>query len=143
MTRDIDRCLSLEHPVKDSVESCYWIARNYWNVLRGLVQVRGWASERDEIQFFRHTKPYFVRHIEYFSLLSEGLFMPTWVPMPDSLRSPENEAAWHRTWEKGWRAYWKQEGQRVQNFYRRHQAFLEYCSSDCSRLGRGILPGPA
>jgi len=133
MLADIARCLDLEHPEKENVESCFFIARNYWTRLQSLVRLRGFENDGDEIRFYRKVKPNFASHIEYFSLLAEGLmFVPPWVPLPEDLQGKIEESAWRRTWQESVNDFWRQEEIRGNRFYRKNQALLDYCASGCN-----------
>lgn len=133
MLEDISRCLELEHPEKENVESCFWIAKNYWERLQISMTSRGFRTEAVEIAFYRNVKPKFASYIEYFSLLSEGLmFVPPWIPFPESLEGKIEETAWCRTWQESVNDFWKQEEVRGKRFYNKNQEFIEYCENKCT-----------
>jgi hypothetical protein len=133
MLADISRCQEMEHPEKENVESCFWVARNYWQQLQAIVISKGFRNDEAEISFYRNVKPTFASHIEYFSLLAEGLsFIPAWVPLPEDLQGKIDEVAWFKTWQSTVTEYWVQEEKRGNRFYSRNQAFLEYCESGCT-----------
>lgn len=131
MLADLARCMGLEHPEKDNVGNCFWIAKNYWDQLQTVINKAGFTNELDEIEFYREVKPAFARYIEYYSLLSEGLqFEPPLVSYPQDLQEPINKSDWDRANQRTLIQYWTAEEQRGNRFYHKHQAFLDYCESN-------------
>lgn len=140
MLADISRCLELDHPEKNNVEDCFWIAKNYWEKLQEFVAGTKLSVEQDEISFYRHVKPKFASYIEYFSLLSEGLqFSPPEVPFPQDLKSSITEEEWKTRWQETVSEYWMQEENRGNRFYRKNQVFLDYCESNSSDLDQNYF----
>jgi hypothetical protein len=134
---DISRCLTLEHPEKENVENCFWIARNYWDQLQAIVWVSRFNGERDEIEFYREVKPAFASYIEYFSFVAEALqFEPSPVPIPDDFSGKVDETSWTKAWQRSVIDYWMQEEKRGERFYHKHQFFLDYCESDSHQNDR-------
>jgi hypothetical protein len=131
MLADISRCLDLDHPEKENVESCFWIAMNYWERLQAMCDSVRFRNDATEILFYRSVKPQFASYIEYFSCLSEGLmFEPPWIPLPEGLEGKISAIDWRRTWQHGINEYWTSEGRRGCRFYTKNQSFLDYCESD-------------
>lgn len=131
MLDDITRCLALEHPEKENVESCYWIARNYWTRAQEIITKRGFTSDEEEIAFFKVVKPKFASHIEYFSLLSEGLqFVPPKVPFPTDVKSNIEEDEWEKVWQQSIVEHWTNEVTRGQRHYEKYKLFLDDCTSE-------------
>jgi len=110
MLQDIQRCLQLELPEQERVESCFWIGNNYWDKLKSLVKDKPFVNEDEEINFFREVKPNFTMYIEYFVLLAESLqFIPV-----DPVSARE---------------YWQEESKRFDRFCSRNETFIEYIES--------------
>lgn len=143
MLADIARCLALEHPEKENVENCFWIAGNYWDKLQVFILSAGFRNEEDEMSFYRYVKPKFTCYIEYFSLLSEGLqFVPPWIEFPEQVKGKIDEDLWVRTWNKTVQEYWIKEEDRGNRFYNKNKVFLEYCESPCTEQDpEYFLPG--
>ncbi len=103
----IDRCLQLDLPESERVESCCWIAHNYWQKLKELIKDREFKDESEEIDFFRNVKPQFTFYAEYFVILSEALmFVPKDIPSAID--------------------YWQGEEKRFNRFCNKHQDFISY-----------------
>ncbi len=110
LLQDIERCMSLELPEKERAESCFWIANNYWDKLKGLLKAKVFEDEYDEIDFFRNVKPQFTHYIEYFVILTEALmFVPR-----------ENLSAL---------IFWDGEMKRFKRFCDKHNEFVSYYES--------------
>lgn len=133
MLADISRCLALDHPEKDNVEDCFWIAKNYWEKLQDFIRLVRLRSDEDQVSFYRHVKPQFASYIEYFSLLSEGLqFVPPEIPFPEDLKNSITEEAWNKKWQQTVGEYWTQEENRGNRYYNKNREFLDYCASNCT-----------
>lgn len=92
---------------KNSVEECFIIAGNYWSELRSAVSDYKFATDEEEILFFKTVKPLFTSELEYFSLLYHSfLFCPF---------DPERQ-----------KHFWEREGRRLQEFEEKHPCFLNY-----------------
>ena len=126
MIHDIVRCMQLELPEEERVESCFWIANNYWEKLKEIIKDKTspsgslsegeggfcfFESETDEIEFFRNVKPHFTCHIEYYAILSEAL---QFVPKPST--SSDQEVV----------DFWKEESKRFERFCRKNHEFVNY-----------------
>ncbi len=134
LQKDLTRCLTLEHPEKENVENCFWIAKNYWERLQTFVTEIGFRNDEDEISFYRKVKPKFASYIEYFSMLSEGLmFVPPWIPLPVEFQGKIDEGGWRYKWQDNVKDYWILEEVRGKRFYSKNKAFIEYCESDCTQ----------
>ncbi len=127
MQRDINRCLHLDLPEKENVESCFWIAMNYWEEIQNAVMANGFADDAAEISFYKIIKPKFASYIEYFSLVSEGLaFVPPYVPCPAELAGVASESLWNAEWMESVREYWRKEEDRGKRFSIKHKVILDY-----------------
>jgi len=111
MLQDMDRCLQLELPERERAESCFWIASNYWEKLKELMQGRTFKDDNEEIDFFRNVKPEFTSWMEYFVILSEALLF---VPV-EKLTAI---------------AYWEEESVRFKRFCNKNNQFISYYESN-------------
>jgi hypothetical protein len=94
----------------DLVESCFWIASNYWETLKKDIGQSLFESQAKEIIFFRNLKPKFTSQIQYYSMLAEvQLFIPDDVEMKIE--------------------YWGNELKRYLRFCDRNKEFVEYYES--------------
>ena len=73
MIADIEKCMQVELAETAKVENCFWIANNYWEKLKALIDCKGFKNENEEIDFFRNVKPQFTCYKEYFTILSEAI----------------------------------------------------------------------
>ena len=112
MLKDLEKAMKLELPERGKVESCFWIAHNYWNKLKEFLNRRSFKDDHDEIEFFRNVKPRFTSYIEYMVLLSQAL---TCIPT-------EKDAEI---------SYWKEEVERFKRFQQRNLEFVIYY--ECKR----------
>lgn len=94
----------------DMVESCYWIACKYWELVKTNFDYSIFESEKTEIDFFRNIKPKFTSQIQYFTILAEVLMF-----VPDE---PEKQAL-----------FWKEELGKLFRFCERNKQFVEYYES--------------
>jgi len=130
MLKDIERCMGLPHPEKENSESCFWIARNYWEKLKEEVKGRGFKNASEEICFFREVKPQFTFHIEYFVILTEALqFEPLVMPVPEDIRNHVPHDNWDAANQKFIAEYWEHEEKRFKRFCQKHAEFIEYYES--------------
>ncbi len=127
MLHDIERCLKLQYPEKENVERCFWIAKKYWERLKGLIQKRGFKDARQEIEFFREVKPQFTFYIEYFVILTEALqFVPAIQPVPSDVSEQAAKNAWKNANLQNITDYWENEGKRFKRFCDKHSEFIQY-----------------
>lgn len=130
MLKDIERCMGLSHPEKENAESCFWIARNYWEKLKEEVKKRVFKNASEEIRFFREVKPQFTFHIEYFVILTEALqFEPSVLQAPADIRNQMSHDSWETANQKIITEYWEQEEKRFKRFCQKHGEFIEYYES--------------
>lgn len=107
MLQEIERCIQLNLPEMERVESCFWIAQEYWEKLKSIIKQKDFNSDQEEIDFFREVKPQFTCYMEYFIILAESV---KFVPMQI------NDAI----------EFWEQELQRVSRFYAKYKPFIDY-----------------
>ena len=105
MLADIARCWGLDLPEKERAENCFWIARRYGEKLEEGAKRKGFADEKEEIDFFKNTKPLFGCYTEYFIILAEAL---QFEPQGDTIH------------------YWEHEGKRFARFCQKNQLFVDY-----------------
>ncbi|HVT87043.1 MAG TPA: RteC domain-containing protein [Chitinophagaceae bacterium] len=110
MIHDIVRCMQLELPESERVESCFWIANNYWDKLKAMMKRTKFKDDSEEVDFFRNVKPRFTCHIEYYAILSEALqFVPK-----------DQKAVIH---------FWKEEHKRFARFCSKNETFVSFYES--------------
>ena len=102
--------MQLELPEVERVESCFWIANNYWEKLKEMVKNKKFNNDTDEMDFFRNVKPQFTCHIEYYAILSEAL---QFVPKD----------------EKDVSGFWEEECKRYNRFCSKNETFVSYYES--------------
>jgi hypothetical protein len=121
MIHDIVRCMQLDLPETERVESCFWIASNYWDKLKAMMKGRNskiveFKDDSEEVDFFRNVKPKFTCHIEYYAILSEALqFVPK-----DHASASSALAVIH---------FWKEEYKRFGRFCSKNETFVNYYES--------------
>jgi hypothetical protein len=136
MIYDIVRCMQLELPETERVESCFWIASNYWDKLKAMMKGRNskiieFKDDSEEVDFFRNVKPKFTCHIEYYAILSEAL---QFVPAPSELRSqPSHGLVAPKGGEtiphKSVIEFWKEEYKRFGRFCSKNETFVNFYES--------------
>ena len=90
------------------VEACFKSSLDYWGRISKLVRSKGFASEKDEIRFFKEVKPAFAAFIEYYTYRYHAL-----------LFAPVNNPT-----ELG--RFWRWEEKRMQRFYETNREFCSY-----------------
>lgn len=130
MLYDIKRCLHLPHPEKENAETCFWIARKYWNKLLACIKRKGFRHEHEEVDFFRNVKPQFTCMIEYFVLLSAALqFEPKEIDILGEAKESIAENDWKRILIKNKIEFWESEAKRCQRYYEKNTEFITYYES--------------
>ncbi|HLY71329.1 MAG TPA: RteC domain-containing protein [Puia sp.] len=77
LLRDINAIMKTSLPDKDKMESCFRAGINHWNKLKEKMKCEGFASEEEEIHFFKNIKPRFTGEIEYYTQRYHAiLFLP-------------------------------------------------------------------
>lgn len=105
---EVYQCRRLELTPSNRIAFCFKISVDYWNKLRQQVKQRGFATDEEEIWFFKTIKPKFTALIEYYTLVYNAeLFMPR-------LRIEDAQA------------FWRKEADKVKNFYAQHADFCSY-----------------
>lgn len=90
MMAEIQVCREGSGDKEKEIETCFEIASNYWNDLKAQVEDYAFASEAEEIDFFKNIKPMFTTEIKFYNLLYHALlFKP-------SVDPPEIEYFWSR-----------------------------------------------
>lgn len=110
LVHDIVRCMQLELPEQERIESSFWIANNYWDKLKEIIKNKTFKDNSEEVDFFRNVKPHFTCHIEYYAILTEALqFVP-------------ND-------EKAAQSFWEEENKRFARFCSKNETFVSYYES--------------
>jgi hypothetical protein len=111
----ISLCMQQNLPEIQRIESCFWIALEYWKRIKKIISENKFSDEADEINFFRNVKPMFTSYIEYFIILVEAaMFVP----------NERDECM----------LYWKSEATRFERFCSKNREFISYYESDCHYL---------
>lgn len=92
------------------VESCFWIASKYWELLKKNIDKSFFEYEGKEINFFRNIKPKFTSQIQFYTMLAEVMLF---VPEESDLQL----------------LFWKNEQKRYRRFCERNKEFVEYYES--------------
>lgn len=99
----------------DMVESCFWIASKYWDLLKKNIDITFFENKGKEIDFFRNIKPKFTSQVQYYTILAEVLlFVP---------EDSEEQII-----------YWKDELKRYQRFCERNEEFVAYYETKCVHM---------
>lgn len=99
----------------DMVESSFWIASKYWELLKKSIDITFFENEGSEIDFFRNIKPRFTSQIQYYTILAEVmLFVP---------EDTEEQII-----------YWKDELKRYQRFCDKNEEFVAYYETGCVHM---------
>lgn len=94
----------------DLVESCFWIASKYWELLKNSIDKSYFLDQIYEIKFFRTIKPKFTSQVQYYSMLAEAqLFVPESMDLQV--------------------IYWRDELKRYRRFCERFSEFVVYFDS--------------
>ncbi|MBS1633989.1 MAG: RteC domain-containing protein [Bacteroidetes bacterium] len=91
----------------DIVESCFWIASKYWEMLKKNIDKSFFEYEGKEINFFRNIKPKFTSQIQFYTMLAEVMLF---VPEDIELKT----------------IYWREEMKRYRRFCEKHKEFVDY-----------------
>jgi hypothetical protein len=110
MLTEINSCMKSDLPETEKVESCFWIASEYWDLLKKKLAEIRFKNDNEEIDFFRNVKPQFTGYIEYFTILAQAILF---LPMQ----------------KQELMAYWEYETQRYKRFYDRNEDFIKYYES--------------
>src|ERR1700722_7206859 len=77
LVRDINAILKTSSSDKEKMESCFRSGIDHWNKLKEKIKREGFASEEEEIHFFKNVKPRFTGEIEYYTQRYHAiLFLP-------------------------------------------------------------------
>jgi hypothetical protein len=98
------------------VTYCFKVCMDYWNRLKEQLRSYTFASEEEEIWFFKSLKPKFTSLIEYYTFVYHGLlFMPALA-------------------EDDMQAFWNKEKDKIKQFYSKNAAFCQYYKSGNTSL---------
>jgi len=115
---DVDQCGQRDVPELERIECCFRTASVYWtNMLEELSQYR-FATEEEEIDFFRNIKPLFTSQIEFYTLIYQGMLFK---PKEDLVKMV---------------AFWASESTRLSRFSENKEAFISYYKSGDTCLDR-------
>jgi RteC protein len=64
---DINAILQQDSPDTQKMESCFRCGIDHWNRLKAKIKSEGFASDGEEIHFFKDNKPRFTGEIEYYT----------------------------------------------------------------------------
>ncbi len=93
------------------IENCFTIAMKVWKILQQKLEGFVFATDDEEIYFFKYIKPLFTSEVEYYNLLYHTrLFLPQNDPVQAQ-------------------AFWERESRRFQRFKEEHQEFYRYYQS--------------
>ncbi|MDE3212194.1 MAG: RteC domain-containing protein [Bacteroidota bacterium] len=95
-------------PELEQVEYAFKIALGYCELLRRIVKEEVFASQSEEVHFFKVIKPLFTSQIEYLTLVNQGL-----------LFEPGKDPTALIT-------FWEHEAKRKERFIKRHSDFVRY-----------------
>jgi hypothetical protein len=77
LVRDIHAILQTNSTEKEKMESCFRTGIDHWNKLKEKIKREGFATEEEEIHFFKNVKPRFTGEIEYYTQRYHAiLFLP-------------------------------------------------------------------
>ena len=68
MLSDISSCGRDKHDIKEQLECSFLTCNRHWTQLRKDILAAGFASQSEEIEFFRKWKPLFISEMEFQSL---------------------------------------------------------------------------
>ncbi|HSZ85760.1 MAG TPA: RteC domain-containing protein [Puia sp.] len=75
--RDLKIILNKNTDDKEKMEFCFRCGIDHWNKLKEKIKQEGFASEEEEINFFKNIKPRFTGEIEYYTQRYHAiLFLP-------------------------------------------------------------------
>jgi hypothetical protein len=111
LVRDINAILARDLSDKEKMELCFRCCIEHWNRLKEEIKSEGFASDAEEIHFFRNIKPRFTGEIEYYTQRYHAiLFLP---PADASSRQD----------------FWEGEIGRIDKFFGSFHIFFAYYSS--------------
>jgi len=77
LTSDVNSILEKDLPESEKMELCFRTCIDYWNGLKLKMKFEEFASEEEEIHFFKNIKPRFTGEIEYYTQRYHAiLFLP-------------------------------------------------------------------
>jgi len=108
LQEEVKACKGKSYDRELEIEYCYEICSRHWMEVQKILVSYEFASEDEEIDFFRNVKPLFTSEIEYYSLLYHAqLFQPTFV-------------------SKELVQFWDRESQRLDRFIETNPGFYHY-----------------
>lgn len=118
MQADIDQCRQQDLPELEKVECCFRTVAGYWIGMREKLNNYRFATEEEEIDFFKHTKPLFTSQIELYTLIYQGILFK---PKEDQLKIA---------------SFWANELSRLNRFNENREDFIRYYKSGNTYLDR-------
>jgi hypothetical protein len=77
LVRDINDILQTGSSEKEKMESCFRSGIEHWNKLKEKIKREDFATEEEEIHFFKNVKPRFTGEMEYYTQRYHAiLFLP-------------------------------------------------------------------
>lgn len=108
LQEEVKVCKGKSYDRELEIECCYEICSRHWMEVQKILVSYEFASEDEEIDFFRNVKPLFTSEIEYYSLLYHAqMFQPTFV-------------------SKELVQFWERESQRLDCFIETNAGFYRY-----------------
>lgn len=115
MLQELDHCRRSDFSSTGRIAYCFKICMDRWQSILRQLSAYAFASEAEEIQFFKTIKPKYTSLIEYYTMIYHAeLFRP----------AAEDELL----------AFWRKESARVDGFNREHAAFTAYYKSGCTSM---------
>lgn len=114
----IGRCLEQDIPELEKVESCFRTATGCWVKVREELLHYRFATEDEEIDFFKHIKPLFTSQIERFTLIYQAILFK---PKEDLCKII---------------SFWAGESGRLQRFSENKSFFIRYYKEGDTHLDR-------
>lgn len=117
MLQELDHYRRLDFSNPSRIVYCFKICMDHWQKIQRYVASHTFASEAEEIQFFKIVKPKYTSLIEYYTMVYHA-----------ELFKPSGDEERH--------LFWRKENARVARFNHEHAAFCAYYKSGCTSMDR-------
>jgi hypothetical protein len=115
MLQELNHCRRLHFSAPSRTAYCFKICMDHWQKIQKHIATHTFASQTEEIHFFKIVKPKYTSLIEYYTMVYHAeLFRP---PGDEELQ-----------------LFWRKENARVARFHHEHAAFCSYYKSGCTSM---------
>lgn len=110
LLKELKECSEKGLSLQKETENCFNISNKYWAAIRHDVSQHQFETVKEEVHFFKHLKPLFTSHIEFYGLYYHALLYKQ--EMQDNVEQMKQ--------------FWTRESTRLEKFINENQYFYEY-----------------